>query len=196
MVGTEIVNFTSAKVQVQEGTRGVINFTHSPHVEPTKVHKVSVDPNATYKVYTIGPVSGQQKVEISSDYCSDNQIVYVRASKTGDKLFKDPVPRSAKMVEKSIHNKAAKTIVLREEVTIGDEVASSKVGEVKSGGNKKWKVDPTADHRSYFVELETPEPGITETKIPKEDFNDKKKIVVTLDANDPESPGSQKLVIT
>jgi hypothetical protein len=107
MVATEIVNFTSAEMQVQEGTKGVINFTYMPHVEPTKVHKVTVDPNATYKVYTIGFVSGQQKVEISSDYCSDNQIVYVRASKTGDKLFKDPVPRSARMVEKSIHNKAA-----------------------------------------------------------------------------------------
>jgi hypothetical protein len=203
MVATEIVNFTSANVQVQEGTKGVINFTHLPYVEPTKVHRVSVDPNATYKVYTIGPVSGQQsasgqqsvsgqqKVEISSDYCSDNQIVYVRASKTGDKLFKDPVPRSAKMVEKSIHNKAATTIVLREEVTIGDEVASSKVGEVKSGGNKKWKVDPRADNRRYFVQLENPEPGVTEVEIPKENFNDKKKIVVT-----PESPRSQKLVIT
>ncbi|CAM6014967.1 unnamed protein product [Sphagnum balticum] len=191
MVATEIVNFTSADVQVQEGTKGVINFTHLPYVEPTKFHKVSVDPNATYKVYTIGLVSGQQKVEISSDYCSDNQIIiYVRGSKTGDKLFKDPVPRLAKMVEKSIHNKAAKTIVLREDVTIGNEVASSKVGEVKTGGKKKWKVDPGAHRRRYFVELETPEPGVTEVEIPKENFIDKKKIVV---ANVPES---QKLVIT
>jgi hypothetical protein len=172
---------------------------HLPYVEPTKVHKVLVDPNAIYKVYTIGPVSWQQsvseqqKVEISSDYCSHKQIVYVRASKTGDKLFRDPVPRSAKMVEKLIHNKAAKTIVLREDVTVGNEVASSKVGEVKTGGVKKWKVDPEADHRRYFVELETPEPGVTEVEIPNKNFNDKKKIVVTLVANVPES---QKLVIT
>jgi len=193
MVATEIVNFTSANVQVQEGTKGIITFAHLPHVEPTKVHKVFVDPNATYKVYTIGPVSGQQKVEISSDYCSDNQIVYVRGSKTGDKLFKDPVPRSAKVVENSIHNKTAKTIVLKEDVTIGNEVASSKVGAVKTGGNKKWKVDPGAYHRRYFVELETPEPGVTEVEIPKENFNHRKKIVVTLVGNVPES---QKLVIT
>jgi hypothetical protein len=193
MVATEIVNFTSAQVQVREGTKGVISFTHLPYVDSTKFHRVSVDPNATYKVYTIGPVSGQQKVEISSDYCSDNQIVYVRGSKTGDKLFKDPVPRSAKMVERSIQNRAAKTIVLREDVTIGNEVASSKVGEVKTGGNKKWKVDPGADHRSYFVELETPEPGVTEVEIPKEKFNHREKIVVTLVGNVPES---QELVIT
>ncbi|KAH9537391.1 hypothetical protein CY35_16G051100 [Sphagnum magellanicum] len=203
MVRTEIVNFTSANVQVQEGTKGVINVTHLPYVEPTKVHKVLVDPNATYKVYTIGPVSEQQsvsgqqsvswqqKVEISSDYCSDNQIVYVRASKDGVKLFKDPVPRSAKMMEKPIHNKAAATIVLREEVTIDREVASSKVGKVKSGGKEKWKVDPRAHHRRYFVELENAEPGVTEVEIPKEKFNDKEKIVVT-----PGSSGSQKLVIT
>ncbi len=190
MVGTEIVNFTSANVQVQEGTKGIITFAHLPHFEPTKVHKVFVDPNATYKVYTIGPVSGQQKLEISSDYCSDNQIVYVRGSKTGDKLFKDPVPRSAKMVEKSIQNRAAKTIVLRDDVTIGNEVASSKVGEVKTGGNKKWKVDPGAHHRRYFVELETPEPGVTEVEIPKGNFNNRRTIVV---AN---VPGSQKLDIT
>ncbi len=62
MVRTEIVNFTSANVQVQEGTKGVINFTHLPYVEPTKSHEVSVGPNATYKVYTIGPVSEQQSV--------------------------------------------------------------------------------------------------------------------------------------
>lgn len=193
MVATEIVNFTSANVQVQEGTKGVINFTHLPYVEPTKFHKVSVDPNATYKVYTIGLVTGQQKVEISSDYCSDNQIVYVRASEPSGKLFKDPVPRSAKMVEKSIENKAGKTIALREEVTIGGEVASSKVGEVRSGGNKKWKVDPAADHRKYFVDLEPQEPGVTEVEIPKDKFNNRKKITVTLDANVPES---RKLVIT
>lgn len=193
MVATEIVNFTSAQVQVREGTKGVITFIHTPCVEPTKFHKVSVDPNATYKVYTIGPVSGQQKVEISSDYCSDNQIVYVRGSKTGDKLFRDPVPRSAKMVERSIQNKAGRTIVLREDVTIGNEVASSKVGEVKTGGNKKWKVDPGADHRRYFVELETPEPGVTEVEIPKEIFKNRKTIVVTLVGKVPES---QKLVIT
>jgi hypothetical protein len=193
MVATEIVNFTSAQVQVREGTKGVITFTHLPYVQPTKVHRVSVDPNATYKVYTIGPVSGQQKVEISSDYCSDNQIVYVRGSKTGDKLFKDPVPRSAKMVEKSIQNRAAKTIVLREDVTMENEVASSKVGEVKTGGNKKWKVDPGAHHRRYFVELETPEPGVTEVEIPKENFNNRRTIVVTLVGNVPEP---QKLVIT
>ncbi|CAK9251524.1 unnamed protein product [Sphagnum jensenii] len=193
MVGTEIVNFTSANVQVQEGTKGIITFTHLSPVEPTKVHKVFVDPNATYKVYTIGLVSGQQKVEISSDYCSDNQIVYVRGSKTGDmKLFKDPVPRSAKMVERSIQNKAAKTIVLREDVTIGNEVASSNVGEVKTGGHKKWKMDPGAHHRRYFVELKTPEPGVTEVEIPKEKFNNR-TIVVTLVGNVPEP---QKLVIT
>jgi hypothetical protein len=192
MVATEIVNFTSAKVQVQEGMRGVITFTHSPHIEPTKVLKVSVGSNATYKFYSIGPVSGQ-KVEIGSDYCNDHQIVYVRGSKTGDKLFKDPVPRSAKMVEKSIQNRAAKTIVLREDVTIGNEVASSKVGEVKTGGNKKWKVDPGAVHRRYFVELETPEPGVTEVEIPKENFNNRRTIVVTLVGNVPEP---QKLVIT
>ncbi|KAH8937851.1 hypothetical protein BDL97_16G051400 [Sphagnum fallax] len=193
MVATEIVNFTSAQVEVQEGTTGVTNFTRLPHVEPRKVLRVSVDPNVTDKFYTIGPVSGQQKVQISSDNCSDNQIVYLRKSKTGDKLFKDPVPRSAKMVEKSIQNKTAKTIVLREDVTIGNEVASSKVGEVKTRGNKKWKVDPGADHRRYFVELETPEPGVTEVEIPKENFNDRRKIVVNLVANVPES---QKLVIT
>jgi hypothetical protein len=192
MVVTEIVNLTSTEMQVQEGTKGVINFTHTPYVEPTKVYKVSVDPNATYKVYTIGLVSGQQKVEISSDYCSDNQTVYVRASETSGKLLRDPVPRQAKMVKKSIHNKAAKTIALREEVTIAGEVASSKVGEVKSGGNKEWKVDPGAGHRQYFVDLEPPEPGVTEVEISKDNFNDKKKITVTL-VNVPES---RKLVIT
>jgi len=199
MVRTEIVNLTSINLQVQEGVKGVINFIHLPYIEPTNVYELSVHPKATYIFYEIVPVSGQQRessqlnVVIHSQYFSENQIVYVRASKTGDKLFKDPVPRSAKMVEKSIHNKAAKTIVLREEVTIGDEVASSKVGEVKSGGNKKWKVDPGAHHRKYFVELETPEPGVTEVEIPNENFNDKKKIVVTLVADVPES---QKLVIT
>ncbi|CAK9264059.1 unnamed protein product [Sphagnum jensenii] len=193
MVATEIVNFTSAQVQVREGASGVINFTHLPYVEPMKVFRVSVDPNATYKVYTIGRVSGQQKVEISTDYCCENQIVYVRGSKTGDRLFRDPVPRSAKMVERSIQNKAGRTIVLREDVTIGNEVASSKVGEVKTGGNKKWKVDPGADHRRYFVELETPEPGVTEVEIPKEIFKNRKTIVVTLVGKVPES---QKLVIT
>ncbi|KAH8937853.1 hypothetical protein BDL97_16G051300 [Sphagnum fallax] len=192
MVATDLVNFTSVQMMVQEATGGVINFIHLPYVEPMKVHRVSVDPNATYKVYTIGPVSGQQKVEISSDYCSDNQIVYLRQSKTGDKLFRDPVPRSAKMVEKSIQNKTAKTIVLREDVTIGDEVASSKVGEVKTRGNKKWKVDPGADHRRYFVELETPEPGVTEVEIPKENFINRRTIVVTLVGDVPES---QKLDI-
>ncbi|KAH9537415.1 hypothetical protein CY35_16G051800 [Sphagnum magellanicum] len=199
MLETQIVNFTSTKVEVQESTIGVPNATYSPHIEPTKVQKVLVDPDATYKTYMIGPVreqqsvSWQQKVELLSDDCKDKQIVYLRESQTRDKLLTDPVPRSARMVEKSIHNKAAKTIVLREDVTIGNEVASSKVGEVKTGGNKKWKVDPGADHRRYFVELETPEPGVTEVEIPKENFNDRKKIVVTLDANVPES---QKLVIT
>jgi hypothetical protein len=97
------------------------------------------------------------------------------------------------MVERSIQNKAGRTIVLREDVTIGNEVASSKVGEVKTGGNKKWKVDPGADHRRYFVELETPEPGVTEVEIPKEIFKNRKTIVVTLVGKVPES---QKLVIT
>jgi hypothetical protein len=193
MLETEFVNFTSANVQVQERTRNVIYATYEPHVEPTKVKKVLVDPDATYKFYVISSVSGEQKVEFPSDYCRDKQIVYVRESQTGDQLFEDPVPRSAKMVEKSIHNKAARTIVLREEVTIGNEVASSKVGAVKTGGNKKWKVDPGAYHRRYFVELETPEPGVTEVEIPKENFNHRKKIAVTLVGNVPES---QKLVIT
>ncbi len=123
-------------------------------------------------------------MEINSDDCSDKQIVYVRTSKTGDKLLTDPVPRSAKMVEKSIHNKAATTIVLREEVTIRNGVASSKVGEVKSGGHKKWKVDPTAHHRRYFVELEKAEPGVAEVEIPKAKFNDKKKLWLPLNLRD------------
>lgn len=46
-------------------------------------------------MFTIGLVTAGPQVEISSDYCSDNQIVYVRTSKTGDILFKDPVPRTA-----------------------------------------------------------------------------------------------------
>ncbi len=196
MVRTEIVNFTSATVQVKEGNKRVMIYTHTPNVEPNQVHKVSVDPNATYKMFTIGPVTGGPQVEISSDYCSDNQIVYVRTSKTGDILFKDPVPRTAIMVEKTIVNKAAQTIVLREEVQIAEGVGSSEIAKVIKGEKGKWRVDPEADHRRYFVESEKPdESGITPDEIPKEKFRDKKKFVVTL-ADVPEHPGQKKLVIT
>lgn len=46
------------------------------------------------------------------------------------------------MVERTIVNKAAQTIVLREEVEIAEGVGSSEIAKVIKGEKGMWRVDP------------------------------------------------------
>jgi hypothetical protein len=73
MVPTKIFNRTGvAGIRVREGNADVINRWID--IPPTQYERVVIEPNGTYQRFTIAP----SNLQMNSDYCTDNKIVYVR----------------------------------------------------------------------------------------------------------------------
>jgi outer membrane lipoprotein-sorting protein len=150
MVPTKIFNRIGvAGIQVKEGNGVVINMWFD--IPPKQFGKVVIEPNATYRRFRIAP----SNLEINSDYCTDNKIVYVRMD-NGQKLFLDPVPRTSTMVKKTITNRTNQRVVLKEVIDAKEgehDIATTELEQLESRKSYVLEMDPEGGHRKYFMKV-------------------------------------------
>jgi hypothetical protein len=150
MVPTKIFNRTGvAGIRVKEGNGDVINMWFD--IPPKQYGRVVIEPNATYRRFRIAP----SNLEINSDYCTDNKIVYVRMD-NGQKLFLDPVPRTSTMVKKTITNRTNQRVVLKEVIDAKEgehDIATTELEQLESRKSHVLEMDPVAEHRKYFMKV-------------------------------------------
>jgi metal-responsive CopG/Arc/MetJ family transcriptional regulator len=164
MVSTRIVNLTGSDVQLKEGNAGLTSAYMI--LEPNKCEKVLVDMNATYKTYIIASTHpGGHLLDLNSDFCTDYKIVYIRKDVNG-KVFKDPVPRSNDLVNKKIKNCSGKRIALIEVITPNAEHGGleTQLAKLESGDHHVIEMDPTADHRKYYVAVVNGDNSLSEDR--------------------------------
>jgi hypothetical protein len=150
MVPTKIFNRTGVDgIRVREGNGDVINMWFD--IPPKQFGRVVIEPNATYRRFRIAP----SNLEINSDYCTDNKIVYVRMDKD-QKLFLDPVPRNSTMVRKTIINRTSQSVVLKEVIDAKEGehgIATTELEQLESRKSHVLEMDPEGEHRKYFMKL-------------------------------------------
>lgn len=150
MVPTKIFNRTGVDgIRVREGNGDVINMWFD--IPPKQFGRVVIEPNATYRRFRIAP----SNLEINSDYCTDNKIVYVRMDKD-QKLFLDPVPRNSTMVRKTIINRTSQSVVLKEVIDAKEGehgIATIELEQLESRKSHVLEMDPEGGHRKYFMKL-------------------------------------------
>jgi hypothetical protein len=150
MVPTKIFNRTGVDgIRVREGNGDVINMWFD--IPPKQFGRVVIEPNATYRRFRIAP----SNLEINSDYCTDNKIVYVRMDKD-QKLFLDPVPRNSTMVRKTIINRTSQSVVLKEVIDAKEgehAIATTELEQLESRKSHVLEMDPEGEHRKYFMKL-------------------------------------------
>jgi hypothetical protein len=177
MVPTKIFNRTGVEgIRVREGNGDVINMWFD--IPPKQFGRVVIEPNATYRRFRIAP----SNLEINSDYCTDNKIVYVRMDKD-QKLFLDPVPRPSTMVRKTIINKTSQSVILKEVIDAKEgehDIATIELEQLESRKSHVLEMDPEAEHRKYFMKVIH---DSRETEITEHLKTSKKSLEVTLDAS-------------
>jgi hypothetical protein len=150
MVPTKIFNRIGvAGIQVKEGNGVVINMWFD--IPPKQFGKVVIEPNATYRRFRIAP----SNLEINSDYCTDNKIVYVRMD-NGQKLFLDPVPRTSTMVKKTITNRTNQRVVSKEVIDAKEgehDIATTELEQLESRKSYVVEMDLEGGHRKYFMKV-------------------------------------------
>jgi hypothetical protein len=150
MVPTKIFNRTSvAGIRVRKGNGDVINMWFD--IKAKQYGRVVIEPNATYRRFRIAP----SNLEINSDYCTDNKIVYVRMD-NGQKLFLDPVPRTSTMVKKTITNRTDQRVVLKEVIDAKEgehDIATTELEQLESRKNYVLEMDPEGGHRKYVMKV-------------------------------------------
>jgi hypothetical protein len=147
-------------------------------IPPKQFGRVVIEPNATYRRFRIAP----SNLEINSDYCTDNKIVYVRMDKD-QKLFLDPVPRPSTMVRKTIINKTSQSVILKEVIDAKEgehDIATIELEQLESRKSHVLEMDPEAEHRKYFMKVIH---DSRETEITEHLKTSKKSLEVTLDAS-------------
>ncbi|CAK9863609.1 unnamed protein product [Sphagnum jensenii] len=151
MVPTKIFNRTGVDgIRVREGNGDVINMWFD--IPPKQFGRVVIEPNATYRRFRIAP----SNLEINSDYCTDNKIVYVRMDDRDQKLFLDPVPRNSTMVRKTIINRTTQSVVLKEVIDAKEgehDIATIELEQLESRKSHVLEMDPEGEHRKYFMKL-------------------------------------------
>ncbi len=151
MVRTMIFNRTGVEscIRVREGNGDVINMWFE--IPPKQFGRVVIEPNATYRRFRIAP----SDLEMNSDYCTDNKIVYVRMDRS-QRLFLDPVPRTSTMVKKTIINRTTQSVVLKEVIDAKEgehDIATTELEQLESRKSHILEMDPEGEHRKYFMKL-------------------------------------------
>ncbi|CAM6051369.1 unnamed protein product [Sphagnum compactum] len=177
MVPTKIFNRTGVKgIRVREGNGDVINMCFD--IPPKQFGRVVIEPNATYRRFMIAP----SNLEINSDYCTDNKIVYVRMDED-QKLFLDPVPRTSTMVKRTIINRTSQSVVLKEVIHAKEGehgIATTDLEQLESRKSHVLEMDPEGEHRKYFMKvIDDPR----EIEITEHLKTSKKSLEVTFDAS-------------
>jgi outer membrane lipoprotein-sorting protein len=150
MVPTKIFNRTGVDgIRVREDNGDVINMWFD--IPPKQFGRVVIEPHATHRRFRIAP----SNLEINSDYCTDNKIVYVRMD-NGQKLFLDPVPRTSTMVKKTITNRTNQRVVLKEVIDAKEgehDIATTELEQLESRKSYVLEMDPEGGHRKYFMKV-------------------------------------------
>jgi len=176
MVATKIVNRTGGKLRVREGNGDVINMWFE--IPPKQFGRVVIEPNATYRRFRIAP----NDLEMNSDYCTDNKIVYVRMDGY-QRLFLDPVPRTSTMVRKTIKNTTNQSVVLQEVIDAKEgehDTATTDLEQLESRKSYVLEMYPEGEHRKYWVKVINDPRGIEITELLKTS----KSFEVAFDASD------------
>jgi hypothetical protein len=155
MVPTKIFNRTGVElIRVREGNGDIINMWFD--IPQKQYGRVVIEPNATYRRFRIAPITiAPSNLEINSDYCTDNKIVYVRMD-NGQKLFLDPVPRTSTMVKKTITNRTNQKVVLKEVIDAKEgehDIATTELEQLESRKSYVLEMDPEGGHRKYFMKV-------------------------------------------
>jgi hypothetical protein len=134
---------------VREGNGDVLNMWFD--IPPKQFERVVLDPNGTYRRFKITP----SNLQISSDYCIENKIVYVRMDRER-KCFLDPVPRTSAMVKKTIINRTSQSVVLNEVIDAKEgehDIATTELEQLESRKSHVLEMDPNGVHRKYFMKV-------------------------------------------
>jgi hypothetical protein len=134
---------------VREGNGDVINMWFE--IPPKQFGRVVIEPNATYRRFRIAP----NDLEMNSDYCTDNKIVYVRMD-GHQRLFLDPVPRTSTMVRKTINNTTNQSVVLQEVIDAKEgehDTATTDLEQLESRKSYVLEMYPEGKHRKYWVKV-------------------------------------------
>jgi hypothetical protein len=187
MISTEIFNRTGVKdIRVREGDGDVINMWFD--IPPKQSQMVVIEPNATYRKFRFTSSDLEKfrftpsDLEITSNYCTDNKIVYLRMDKC-QKLFLDPVPRTSTMVRKTIINRTSQSVVLKEviEAKQGEhDSATTELEQLESRKSHVLEMDPEGLHRKYYMK-EVNDPR--EIEITEDLKTSKKSLEVIFDAS-------------
>ncbi len=161
---------------MREGNGDVINMWFD--IPPKQFGRVVIEPKATYRRLRITP----SNLEINSDYCTDNKIVYVRMDRD-QKLFLDPVPRPSAMVRKTIINKTSQSVILKEVIHAKEgehDIATTELEQLESRKSHVLEMDPEGEHQKYFMKvIDDP----SEIEITEHLKTSNKSLEVTFDAS-------------